>query len=211
MRLGLNPLLPESANEAVRNRFSTTFASLLPDSALWESYYDLYTESKKSRALFQSLKKAGWPATTNVDVLPDLEHIERALNRWKLHNSYLDPSKLCFPSVISLRGNLLTKTSGASRLASVCLDLEYHYSVLYSFGPANYALHSTNAPGVAEATVAGLTRLSNRASQASYQMLSVVVKDLATTTLMRYLPVRCWLFIVSAHLHLLKVCLCLQR
>lgn len=91
MRLGLSPLLPESATEAVRNRISTTFASLLPDSALWESYYELYTETRKARTLFHSLKRSGWP-TVAVDILPDLEHLERAISRWRRHQCH-NPSK----------------------------------------------------------------------------------------------------------------------
>ena len=46
IRLGLGPLLPERPSEAVRSRFPTTFASLLPDSAVWEIYYDLCTETQ---------------------------------------------------------------------------------------------------------------------------------------------------------------------
>src|SRR5688572_5932579 len=92
MRLELGSLLPEGPGEAVRNRFSTTFASLLPDSALWESYYDLFAETKKARTLLQSLKKTGWPATSSVDILPELEHIDRSLSRWRRQYLALNPS-----------------------------------------------------------------------------------------------------------------------
>ena len=101
MRLGLSPLLSEGPTEAVRNRFSTKFASLLPDSAIWESYYDLCAETKKARTLLQSLKKAGWPTKCNLDILPELEHIDRALNRWKRQHACLNPSVFFPSSVIS--------------------------------------------------------------------------------------------------------------
>lgn len=102
MRQGLRPLLPEGLSEAVQNRFSTTFASLLPDSALWESYYDLYAETRKARTLFQSLKRAGWPTAANVDFLPDLEHIDRALGRWRRQHSHIVPSLSFYSSTAVL-------------------------------------------------------------------------------------------------------------
>ena len=205
MRLGLNPLLPEGSSEAVRNRFSTTFASLLPDSALWESYYDLHAETRKARTLFQSLKKAGWPTTANVDILPDLEHIERGLSRWRLHHAYLNPSMYFSLRTATSPCNGELITTGESKLLSVWLDLEYHYSVMYSFAPANYALHNHPTAEMTEQTAAALSRLDNQASQASHQMLSIVINVLEPSRLMKYLPVRCWLFLVAANLHLLKV------
>lgn len=92
MRLGLNTLLPKESTEAVRNRFSTTFASLLPDKAIWESYFELCLESKKARQLIQSLRKAGWPYAAKQNILPELEHIERSLSRWRRQHSCLNPS-----------------------------------------------------------------------------------------------------------------------
>lgn len=108
-----------------------------------------------------------------------------------------------------------TVTASESQLLRACLELEYHYSLMYSFAPASYALqHYNNAtPTPSEparrdetnsAKVAALTRLSDQASGASYQMLSIIV-NLGPTNLLRYLPVRCWVFIVAAYLHLLKV------
>jgi hypothetical protein len=82
MRLGLHPLLPAQSAEVVKNRYSTTFASTLPNTALWESYYELSAETRKASLLLQSLKKGGL-TLANVNLLPELEHIERALGRWK--------------------------------------------------------------------------------------------------------------------------------
>jgi hypothetical protein len=94
-------------------------------------------------------------------------------------------------------------------LLSACLDLEYHYTLMYSFAPASYALqhHVASASSIDErlhSKVAALTRLAEKATNASYQMLSIFV-NLGPSNLLRYLPVRCWVFIVAANLHLLKV------
>lgn len=56
-----------------------------------------------------------------------------------------------------------------------------------------------------EESVTSLYRLADQASQASHQMLLTVINVLEPWKLTRYLPVRCWLFIVAANLHLLKV------
>lgn len=82
MRLGLNPLLSEQSSEVVRSRYSTTFASILPDTALWEAYYDLSAETRKASLLLHSLKQGGL-TLANPNLLPELEHLERALGRWK--------------------------------------------------------------------------------------------------------------------------------
>ncbi|KAG7291236.1 hypothetical protein NEMBOFW57_001248 [Staphylotrichum longicolle] len=195
MRLGLNPLLSEQSSEVVRSRYSTTFANILPDTALWEAYYDLSAETRKASLLLHSLKQGGL-TLANPNLLPELEHLERALGRWKRQHA------ACFNS------------ASESQLLRACLELEYHYSLMYSFAPASYALqHYNNAtPTPSEparrdetnsAKVAALTRLSDQASGASYQMLSIIV-NLGPTNLLRYLPVRCWVFIVAAYLHLLK-------
>jgi hypothetical protein len=94
-------------------------------------------------------------------------------------------------------------------LLSACLDLEYHYTLMYSFAPASYALqhHAASETSTDErlhSKVAALTRLAEKATSASYQMLSIFV-NLGPSNLLRYLPVRCWVFIVAANLHLLKV------
>ncbi|KAL2129400.1 hypothetical protein VTI74DRAFT_7844 [Chaetomium olivicolor] len=193
MRLGLSPLLPERSSEVVRNRYSTTFAGILPDTALWESYYDLAAETRKATLLLESLKKGGM-TLANPNILPELQHIERSLARWK-------------------RQHAACLNSKHAPLLSACLDLEYHYSVMYSFAPAYSALQHYNAnqsepdrtPSDSyEPKVAALSRLADQATHASHQILSIVVNVLAPSNLGRYLPVRCWVFIVAANLHLLK-------
>lgn len=88
LRLGLDALSPAKSTDAVRARFSSSFASLLPNSVLWESYYELTLEAKKAKDLLQSIKRAG-PAVAASSVLPDLEYIERGLGYWKRrHYSY---------------------------------------------------------------------------------------------------------------------------
>ncbi|KAK4150204.1 hypothetical protein C8A00DRAFT_46358 [Chaetomidium leptoderma] len=192
MRLGLNPLLSQQSTEVVRNRYSTTFASILPNTALWESYYDLSAETRKAGLLLQSLKQGGL-TLANVNLLPELQHIERALGRWRRQHA------ACF-------------NSSPAELLRTCLDLEYHYALMYSFAPASYALQHHNSTATSETDktdqhlalkVAALTRLADQATGASYQMLSIIV-NLGPSNLLRYLPVRCWVFIVAANLHLLK-------
>lgn len=80
---------------------------------------------------------------------------------------------------------------------------------MYSFAPASYALqHHTAAEANTDerlgSKLAALARLAEQATDASYQMLSIFV-SLGPSNLSRYLPVRCWVFIVAANLHLLKV------
>ncbi len=92
MRLGLNPLLSKQSSEVIRNRYSTTFASILPDAEVWESYYDLSIETREASILLQSLKQSGL-TLDNANLLPELEHIERALVRWeRQHAPCFDPS-----------------------------------------------------------------------------------------------------------------------
>ncbi|EGX43113.1 hypothetical protein AOL_s00215g722 [Orbilia oligospora ATCC 24927] len=187
MRLGLNPLLPEKSSDTVQNRYSTTFASILPDTAIWESYFDLSTETRKARSLLQSLKKGGL-TFASVNILPELAHIERALARWKRQHACLNSSE--------------------TALLGACLDIEYHYSVMYSFAPASNVLHHVSTESTEgkanDVEVAALIKLADQATQASQQILSIVVNVLQPSQLMRYLPVRCWVFIVAANIHLLK-------
>ncbi|KAK4235086.1 hypothetical protein C8A03DRAFT_18126, partial [Achaetomium macrosporum] len=157
MRLGLNPLLPAQSREVVTSRYATTFANILPDTALWEGYDDLTAETRKASLPLQSLKQGGL-TLANVNLLPELEHLERALGRWRRQH-----------------GN---------------------------FAPASYALQHYNS-NLTDPNVTALARLADRATGASYHMLSVVV-DLAPSHLLRYLPVRCRLCIVAANLHLQK-------
>ncbi|KAL2129401.1 hypothetical protein VTI74DRAFT_7845 [Chaetomium olivicolor] len=193
MRLGLSPLLPERSSEVVRNRYSTTFAGILPDTAIWESYYDLAAETRKATLLLESLKKGGL-TLANPDILPELQHIERSFARWK-------------------RQHAACLNSSHSPLLSACVDLEFHYSVMYSFAPAYSALqhYNTNQSELEKTPsdsyqpkVAALSRLADQATHASHKILSIVVNVLAPTNLGRYLPVRLWGLIVAANLHLLK-------
>lgn len=81
-RLGLEPLLPEKSRQVVRDRYSTTFADSLQDSMLWEGYFELFVEARKGREFLHSLKKTG-ASLSNQNLVPNLEHLGRALNRWK--------------------------------------------------------------------------------------------------------------------------------
>ncbi|KAI9172838.1 d-lactate dehydrogenase [Paramyrothecium foliicola] len=171
MRLGLNPLLAEEPNRMVRKRFSTTFASLLPNSAVWESYFDLFTEVRKARLLLQSLKRNWRPTWADADNLHELEHLDRALSRWKRQH-------LCVQST-------------ESSLLDACFNLEYHYTVMYSFAPASYVLqHSNNSSGENLDTqrTEALSRLANQALQASHQILSILINTLGPAGLTRFLP-----------------------
>ena len=96
---------------------------------------------------------------------------------------------------------------GQSKLLGACLDLEYHHCLLYTSAPASYVLHNNTTTGLDGQEMAALSDLGSRADEASHQMLSIVIEDLAPSQLTRYLPVRCWLFIVAANLHILKVSL----
>jgi len=98
MRLGLNPLLSKQSSDVIRSRYSTTFASILPDAEIWESYYDLSVETREASISLQSLKQGGL-TLDNVNLLPELEHIERALIRWKRqHAACFDPRTLSAPT-----------------------------------------------------------------------------------------------------------------
>ncbi|KAK3897543.1 hypothetical protein C8A05DRAFT_47887 [Staphylotrichum tortipilum] len=193
MRLGLNPLLSKQSSEVIRSRYSTTFASILPDAEVWESYYDLSIETREASILLQSLKQSGL-TLDNVNLLPELEHIERALVRWKRQHA------ACFDS-------------SEPELLRACLDIEYHYCLMYSFAPASHALqhHHTTAPShpyrsdySLAVKLAALTRLADQATRASHHMLTIMVNLGAHSSVLRYFPVRCWVLIVSANLHLLK-------
>ncbi|KAF5006341.1 hypothetical protein FDECE_7269 [Fusarium decemcellulare] len=183
-RLGLEPLLPEKARQAVKDRFSTTFADSLPDSMLWESYFELSIETGKGREFLYSLKKPGM-SLSNLDLVPHLEHLRRALSRWKrqyYHRETTNP------------------------LLSSCVDMEVHYVTLFCFAPAGQVVHSSSKEAPRESFQA-LLDFADEAALASHALLCIVVDVLEPSGLMKYLPVRCWLFIVAASLHLLKATL----
>ncbi|KAM0424161.1 hypothetical protein ACHAPT_010530 [Fusarium lateritium] len=176
-RLGLEPLLPEKSRQVVKDRFSATFADSLPDSTLWEGYLELAAEARKGREFLHSLKKPG-VSLPSLNLVPNLEHLRRALSRWRrqYHHHY-----------------------DSNTFLGACLDMEFHYITMYCFAPAAQALPSSSR------TAAGaLSEFSDQAAQASCSLLAVVVDVLEPAKLLAYLPVRCWLFIVAASLHLLK-------
>ena len=82
---------------------------------------------------------------------------------------------------------------------------------MYSFAPASHAVHGDGGPGglgakPTEGLVAGsLLALANRATSASRKILNTLVDVLEPSAMLKYIPVRCWLFVVAANLHLLKV------
>ncbi|KAF5975828.1 ARO80-positive transcription regulator of ARO9 ARO10 [Fusarium coicis] len=81
-RLGLEPLLPEKSRQIVKDRFATTFAESLPDSHLWEGYFELSIETRKGRDFLLSLKSRDG-SFSNLDLVPHLERLRRGLHRWK--------------------------------------------------------------------------------------------------------------------------------
>ena len=81
-RLGLEPLLPEKSKQIVKDRFATTFAESLPDSHLWESYFELSIETRKGREFLHSLKSPG-ASFSDLNLVHHLEHLRRALQRWR--------------------------------------------------------------------------------------------------------------------------------
>lgn len=81
-RLGLEPLLPEKSRQVVKDRFATTFAESLLDSHLWEGYFELSIETRKGREFLHSLKARGG-SFSDLDLVPHLERLRRALQRWR--------------------------------------------------------------------------------------------------------------------------------
>ncbi|KAG9257399.1 uncharacterized protein F5Z01DRAFT_385094 [Emericellopsis atlantica] len=192
-RLGLDTLLAEKATDAVRSRFSITFANDLPDGALWESYYELSLELGKARDLLKSTRHRN-DAPDVAKLLPELQHVDRALHRWKSQHSYAE--------------------STDSTLLKACVDIECDYSVMYCFAPAvqaatNYGAAKNNASTKENATgdQLELSVFASKATEASRQILTTVVEILLPAGLVSYLPIRCWLCIFAAYLHLLKTTL----
>ncbi|KAF7545561.1 hypothetical protein G7Z17_g9088 [Cylindrodendrum hubeiense] len=155
-RLGLEPLLPEKSRQVVRDQYSTTFADSLQDSMLWEGYFELFVEARKGREFLHSLKKTG-ASLSNQNLVPNLERLGRALNRW---------------------------------------ERQYHHRHTQALQSSSTSATTGNA--------AVLSNFAEQAAQASHALLSVVVEILEPARLIAYLPVKYWLFIVAASLHLLK-------
>ncbi|KAF5615100.1 ARO80-positive transcription regulator of ARO9 and ARO10 [Fusarium sp. NRRL 52700] len=183
-RLGLEPLLPEKSRQIVKDRFATTFTESLPDSQLWEGYFELSIETQKGRDFLLSLKTRDG-SVTNLDLLPHLERLRRALHRWKRQYYHQDD---------------------VNSLLNACLLIEFYYISLFCFAPAAQAIQ-TGSTSLPQETLQTLSEFEDQATQSSHALLSIVVDFLKPSGLIKYLPVRCWLFIVAASLHLLKATL----
>lgn len=170
-------------------------------------------EARKARELLQSLKRAG-PAVSASAILPELEHIERGLSRWRRQHSYIAPSK-CSPCVLGCRSYAQHGADGHATneqsLLRSCIDLEYQYLVMYSFAPASHVLLNDSEPRDTGERSAhslrpeALCALAARATSASREILNILVGTLEPSKMLKYVPVRFWQFIVAAILHLLKV------
>ena len=208
MRLGLDTQLPERQRQVVRDRFSNVFSSSLRDIDLWESFFDLAAELTKARKLLSTLKQSNSNYRSD-NIIPVLEQMKRSLDRWKRQQEFLMKSaSLSFQPLADNTNNPLA--TDVFPLSRICIDLEYHYARLFIFAPAAHALHSTTASGSSEPDytephVNVLSWFADDTKTTSSNLLHVVIKTQETSNLLRYLPVRYWLFIVSASLHLLKV------
>ncbi|CCT71813.1 related to ARO80-positive transcription regulator of ARO9 and ARO10 [Fusarium fujikuroi IMI 58289] len=183
-RLGLEPLLPDRSRQIVKDRFATTFAESLPNSHLWEGYFELSIETRKGRDFLLSLKSRDG-SFSDLDLVPHLERLRRALHRWR--RQYYDQDDV-------------------NSLLSACLLIEFYYINLFCFAPAAQAVQ-TGSTSLPQETLQALSEFEDQATQASHALLSIVVDFLKPSGLIKYLPVRCWLFIVAASLHLLKATL----
>lgn len=87
--------------------------------------------------------------------------------------------------------------------------MEYYYTMMYSLAPASQAPEdlklNTGTTSQSAEDPMSVFHFAQQATQASYALLTLVIDILQPTGLLPYLPVRCWLFIVAASLHLLKV------
>ncbi|EWG53354.1 hypothetical protein FVEG_17098 [Fusarium verticillioides 7600] len=183
-RLGLEPLLPEKSRQIVKDRFATTFTEFLPDSHLWEGYYELSIETRKGRDFLLSLKSRDG-SLSNLDLVPQLERLRRALHRWRRQYYHQED---------------------VNSLLNACLLIEFYYISLFCFAPAAQAIQ-TGSTSLPQETLQALSEFEDESTLASHALLSIVVGFLRPSGLIKYLPVRCWLFIVAASLHLLKATL----
>ncbi|KIV93928.1 hypothetical protein PV10_05102 [Exophiala mesophila] len=195
LRLGREPLLSESARQTVMTRLSASFASCLDDSFIWESTLELYIEHRKARQSIQALA-TGRPGSEyeSPNVLPTLEHIQRNLARWRRRHK--------------------TGIEGSSSTLHHLLDIEYRYSLLYSFSPALafWRHHEANRHPQDQATGGNAhlySQFAHVTKQASQELLSIVVYSLEPLNLLRYAPVRFWAYIIPTSLYLIKASLIL--
>jgi hypothetical protein len=91
-----------------------------------------------------------------------------------------------------------------SSLLNACLLIEFYYISLFCFAPAAEAAQ-TGSTSLPQETLQALSEFEDEATRASHGLLSILVDFLKPSGLIKYLPVRCWLFVVAASLHLLKV------
>ncbi|RGP70109.1 d-lactate dehydrogenase cytochrome [Fusarium sporotrichioides] len=180
-RLGLEPLLPEKSRQAVKERFALTFADSIPNGTVWESYFELSIEARKGRELLNSLRSEG-TLHPESNLINYLDSLRRSLARWK---------------------RLYYHASDTNILLHACLRIEYYYVSMFCFAPASQAVQS-KSQSILDDTLQALHEFEDQATQASNALLCIVVDELKPSGLTQFLPVRCWLFIVSACLHLLK-------
>lgn len=96
MRLGLEPLLPERSRNVVQGKFSKGFASFLPDSEVWEGFFELAEEVRQVREVLQGLANSDAGAVSthnNSDFVHELEYFDRRLMRWKRQHEPSSSSK----------------------------------------------------------------------------------------------------------------------
>jgi hypothetical protein len=205
LRLGQESLLIESSRRIVTSQLSAYFASCLEDSGLWESLFELYIELRKARELVHSLRRNGLENKTQ-NILANLEHIQRGLDRWRRQHA-------SGANGISCARSLYVKTdrcAGATSPLHYWLDIEYHYALMYSFAPALHALRTWNtslepSSQITDSNVRHYSQFAHQAKQASRDLLSIVVYSLEPLRLLELAPVRFWSYIIAASLHLLKV------
>ena len=101
----------------------------------------------------------------------------------------------------------VTDGEDAARLTSLLLSLDYEYLLLCIYGPAYSALTGPRArhlPPEAEVS-SDLERLSAGATETSLRLLTTATHVIYAEGFLSLLPVRYWLYIVTAGVHLLKV------
>uniref|UniRef100_A0A0D2YJR7 Uncharacterized protein n=1 Tax=Fusarium oxysporum (strain Fo5176) TaxID=660025 RepID=A0A0D2YJR7_FUSOF len=86
----------------------------------------------------------------------------------------------------------------------------YRSNKMSCCAPAGHVLHNNASMALADDKRKALLVLDEKAAHASRDILSIVTSILRPSHMTRYLPVRCWLFIVSANLHLLRSTLILD-
>ncbi|KAK5045632.1 hypothetical protein LTR84_009001 [Exophiala bonariae] len=163
LRLGLEPMLPEKFRRLVKDRFSKMFAVALPNTELWESYFELTDEISKARELLQTSKHAG-SRPNGPELVVELEYVRRRLERWKRQHSYAASDK--------------------NSPLNACLTIEYNYALMYSLSPAAYAADA-NPDHQQESSSASFRQ---DAVQAARDMLSLVSSVLEPSGVLRVLP-----------------------